>query len=226
MMKKNREEIYHFSDDKPFENKKVKEVFNDIYQNNLWHISEKRESVSGIGSSLEQTKEIIKVLPFVLKKYKINSILDIPCGDFNWMQNIDFSKTKYIGGDIVSEIIIANNGKHKPENINFTELNLIEDRLPKVDLIFCRDCLVHLSFKDILDSIENIKASGSRYLMTTTFTEQSSNKDINTGGWRPLNLELEPFHFPKPVYLLNEKCMEMDGLFKDKSLGLWEIENL
>jgi len=225
-MKKNREDHYHFADDKPHEGKNVSEVFSDIYKSNLWHISEKRESVSGIGSSLEQTREIIKTLPFLFKKYQIKSILDVPCGDFNWMQNIDFSKMTYIGGDIVSKIVDDNNEKISSGNISFQQINLIEDQIPKADLIFCRDCLVHLSFDDVLSSIENIKASGSKYLMTTTFTGQQSNKDIHTGGWRPLNLQLAPFNFPEPVYILNEKCTEMDGLFKDKSLGLWEIEKL
>ena len=222
----NREDIYHFADDKPFEGKKVTEVFSDIYKNNLWHISEKRESFSGIGSSLEQTREIIKNLPLVFQKFSINSMLDIPCGDFNWMQNIDLSKMKYTGADIVKEIVHTNNVKHNAQNINFIQLNLIEDPLPKVDLIFCRDCLVHFSFSDFLSSIENIKKSGSKYLMTTTFTNQRSNKDIHTGGWRPLNLKLAPFNFPHPTYLLNEKCTEMDGLFSDKSLGIWNIADL
>ena len=225
-MKKNREDIYHFADDKPHENKNVSEVFNSIYKSNLWHISDERESVSGIGSSMEQTQEIIKNLPSLFQNHDINSILDIPCGDFNWMQNIDFSEMKYIGGDIVLEIVNANNNKYASEDISFFNVNLIEDELPKVDLVFCRDCLVHLSFDDILKSVEKIKKSGSKYLMTTTFTEQQSNKDIHTGGWRPLNFQLHPFNFPKPTYTLDEKCTEMDGLFKDKSLGLWEISTL
>jgi len=225
-MKKNRESHYHYADDKPFEGKNVSKIFIDIYKSKLWNTAEQRESVSGIGSSLQQTKEIIQTLPSVFKKYSINSMLDIPCGDFNWMENINFSKTTYIGGDIVSEIVDDNNEKYSSRNIRFKQINLIEDELPKVNLIFCRDCLVHLSFDDVLKSIENIKNSSSIYLMTTTFTRQQSNKDIHTGGWRPLNLQLEPFNFPKPVYLLNEKCTEMDGLFKDTSLGLWEISKL
>ena len=95
-MKKNREDKYHFSDDKPYEGKNASEVFNEIYKSNLWHISEKRESVSGIGSSLEQTREIINTLPSILKKFEIRSMLDLPCGDFNWMRNIGFSKISYI----------------------------------------------------------------------------------------------------------------------------------
>ncbi len=225
-MQKNREDIYHFADDKPFEGKKVSEIFNKIYQSNLWHIAEKRESVSGIGSSLKQTREIVENLPSVLRNFNIQTMLDIPCGDFNWMQNIDLSKIKYAGADIVEEIIKTNIEKFKNANNSFLQLNLIKDQIPKVDLIFCRDCFVHFSFKNIFKSIQNIKKSSSKYLMTTTFTNQQSNKDIHTGGWRPLNFELPPFNFPKPIYLLNEKCTEMERLFDDKSLGLWKISDL
>ena len=56
-----------------------KDIFQNIYFNNRWGDS---SSLSGTGSNLEQTTNIIKELPSIFKKYKINSILDIPCGDF------------------------------------------------------------------------------------------------------------------------------------------------
>jgi hypothetical protein len=59
--------------------------------------------------------------------------------------------------------------------------------------------------------------------MTTTFPECDENKNITTGDWRIINLELSPFNFPKPLYLLNENCTEGEGTYKDKSLGLWEV---
>ena len=72
-------------------------------------------------------------------------------------------------------------------------------------------------------ALENIKRSGSKYFMTTTFPGEETNANIDTGGWRPLNLEKPPFQFPPPLYLLNEQCTEMDGAFADKSMGVWEV---
>jgi len=199
------------------------ETFKQIYQTNLWNGA---GSVSGNGSNFIQTAEIARYLPILIKEYKIETILDLPCGDFNWMSMIDLDIKEYIGADIVEDIIIKNQQTYDHKKYRFLNLDLTMDDLPKVDLIFCRDCLVHFSYEDIDLAFKNIKRSGSKYILTTTFTGFPFNHDIVTGDWRPLNLELSPFNLPEPIRVLNEKCTEGDGEFADKSLGLWLIENL
>ena len=61
----------------------VKETFTEIYTENLWASA---ESKSGTGSELRNTEVLRQELSVLLKKYKIQSMLDIPCGDFNWMK--------------------------------------------------------------------------------------------------------------------------------------------
>jgi len=222
-METNRENVFDYADDEQFKGKTAPEIFTGIFKENIW---KNEESVSGLGSSLEQTSEIIKLLPGVLTKYNIKSILDIPCGDFNWMQQINLDGIFYTGADIVKELIDTNNQKYAADYRRFLHLNLIEDEFEEFDLVFCRDCLVHLSFEDIFSSLKNIKRSSSKYFITTTFTGQKENKNIHTGGWRPLNFQKAPFNFPEPLYLLNEKCTEADGMFTDKSLGLWKVEDI
>jgi hypothetical protein len=197
------------------------DTFKQIYQTNLWNGV---GSVSGNGSNLIQTMEIARHLPILIKEYKIKTILDIPCGDFNWMSRIDLDINEYIGADIVEDIIIKNLQTYDHKKYRFLNLDLTRDDLPKVDLIFCRDCLVHFSYEDIYLAFKNIKKCGCKYILTTTFTGFPSNHDIVTGDWRPLNLELSPFNLPEPIEVLNEKCTEGDGEFADKSLGLWLIE--
>ncbi|EIJ81319.1 hypothetical protein PB1_00190 [Bacillus methanolicus PB1] len=63
----------------------MKNIFSFIYNRNIWGSS---ESVSGPGSSIAQTKTIIQELPILIKKLQIRKILDAPCGDFNWMKEI------------------------------------------------------------------------------------------------------------------------------------------
>lgn len=217
----NRENLYDYADDSQFFGKSNVEIFNEIYEKNIWTDP---ESVSGIGSSLIQTQEIIYQLPILLKKFQIQTMLDIPCGDFNWMSKINFGEMKYVGADLVEKVVC--NNQQNFADLDFILLDLINDKIGKYDLIFCRDCFVHFSFEDIFSSLENIKNSGSTYLLTTTFPKQEINKPIKTGGWRPLNFNLSPFNFPEPIYLINEKCTEMNGEFADKSLGLWEISKL
>jgi hypothetical protein len=209
--------------------KNTEQVFTEFYKSNFW---EGKESVSGAGSSAQATKIIIKEFPSLFNDLNISTILDIPCGDFNWMKNIDMKKVRYIGADIVKEMIHKNTEKYKKKNISFQNLNLINEKLPKVDLILVRDGLVHFSFKDIFSSLKNICDSESKYLLTTTFTEREYNKDIETGNWSPLNLQAAPFLLPKPIRIINEGlCLtEGDGVnkhpYKDKSLGLWKIDDI
>ena len=77
-------------------------------------------------------------------------------------------------------------------------LDCTRDPLPAADLLFCRDCLVHLSFADIRRTLANLQASDISCLLTTTFPGAEANEDIVTGDWRVLDLERAPFHLPPP----------------------------
>ena len=198
----------------------LKEVFTNIYESNLWT---SKESRSGLGSELKSTEVIRRELPELFKKFKIESVLDIPCGDFNWIQHVDMNNVDYIGADIVDKMIESNNITFP--NIDFRVLDLTESELPKVDLIFVRDLLGHFNYQNVNKALQNIIKSGSKYLLTTSFTRWHYNVDIQNGGWRPINLMLQPFSL-KPIYLINEDCFEGDGQYNDKCLLLFEIKRL
>lgn len=200
-----------------------KDIFTDIYLNNKWG---DKHSLSGTGSNLNQTKIILKEIENMIGNYQIKTILDIPCGDFYWMKEFDFQGLNYIGADIVSELVNDNIKKYKRSNINFQIIDLLVDNIPDSDLIFCRDCLVHFSFKDIFKALNNIKNTNSKYLMTTNFIERNHNEDIPTGSWRTINLCKPPFNFPKPSLIILEKCTEADNQFSDKALFLWELSQI
>jgi hypothetical protein len=200
-------------------------VFTQIYRSKKWG-GKDADSVSGPGSDIRQTAVITKEFPSIFSNFSISTMLDVPCGDFHWMKNVDLSAIDYTGADIVDALIGKNTEQFINSNRRFKKLNIIEDKLPKLDLVFCRDCLVHFSFADIFHALHNICNSQSEYLLTTTFTERENNRDIETGKWRPLNLERAPFMLPKPLYKLNEGCTEAGGAFKDKTLCLWRISDI
>lgn len=185
-----------------------------------------RESVSGPGSDLSQTAAVREALPGVLKDIGARSMLDAPCGDFFWMKEARLDLDRYIGADIVAAIIARNNQTHDDAKREFRMLDITRDALPKVDLIFCRDCLVHLPYAAIFSAVRNFKRCGARYLLTTTFTARTENHDIPAGFWRPLNLQATPFNFSAPEKLIDERCTEDGGKYPDKSMGLWKIANL
>jgi 2-polyprenyl-3-methyl-5-hydroxy-6-metoxy-1,4-benzoquinol methylase len=173
--------------------KSTEDVFTDIFKGNAW---KGKDSVSGRGSDVDQTRIIASEIPALLNALNISTMLDIPCGDFHWMNSVDLNNIDYTGADIVKELIQKNSAKYARHGIRFKYLNLIKDKLPKVDLIFCRDCLVHLSFADIGLALENVCNSQSEYFLTTTFVDRKDNRDILTGRWRAINLELAPFFPP------------------------------
>ena len=188
--------------------------------------NQKQESVSGPGSSLVQTSEIRRRLPVLFASLDIDSMLDAPCGDLNWMRHVDLRLEKYVGIDIVPSIIEQNRRQFENRNRKFYVSDMTNDFLPRCTLVFCRDCLVHFSFEEIWATLRNFYNSGAEYLLTTTFPNRQSNYDIQTGDWRPLNFQLEPFNFPAPLRLINEHCTEGNGKFSDKSLGLWKLSDI
>ena len=199
----------------------AEERFRHIYDTNHW---DEAESVSGPGSTMEETEPIRRALPTLLAELGAASLLDLPCGDFHWMQHTDLSGIDYIGGDLVGELIERNRAQHARDGVAFRKLDLVHDTLPAVDAVLCRDCLVHLSFADAQAALANIARSGAKWLLTTSFPGVTRNDDIVTGQWRPINLMLSPFNLPESKKVITENCTETE--FADKTLSLWAVESL
>ena len=193
----------------------LKKIFTSHYLNNIWG---SEESVSGLGSTLEYTSHIREEIPKLLEFYKIKVLLDAPCGDYNWFQTLNRpADVKYIGGDIVEELVIQNQIKYSNSNTKFIHLDITSNPLPPADLWLCRDCLFHFSYEDIFKTISNFLKSDIKYILTSIHTECTQNTDISTGDARQLNLELFPFLFPKPILYMKDW---IPG-FTVRSLGLW-----
>ena len=195
-------------------NTEIGKVFESIFSRNAWGGT---ESASGDGSSMASTEAIRAATPEIIKEFKIRSVLDIPCGDFNWMRTLEIEN--YIGADIVLPMIESLRAKY-PEK-HFEYLDVTSDLLPRADLVLCRDCLVHLPYADIFKAVNNIIDSGALYLLATTFPQHTKNEDPHDlGRWRQLNLQAAPFNFPTPAKMISENTTS------NKYLGLWETINL
>lgn len=210
--------LYHLR----YRGRSTSDIFVDIYRRNHWRDA---DTVSGPGSTFEQTTALRAALSELCSRLGIESVLDVPCGDFHWMSAVELDVESYVGMDIVPEIIAANRERYAKPGRSFAVGDLTQSDLPRADLVFCRDCLVHLSFDDIERAIQRIKASSSTYLLTTSF-HGHSNRDINTGNWRPVNLQKAPFHFPAPLEVIDERCSEADGRYADKVLLLFRVSDL
>lgn len=200
---------------------RTEKIFTRIYAKSSWG---DHESKSGAGSGIARTESLRPALTRLALDLKIRSLLDLPCGDFNWMRHTDLTGIDYTGIDIVQPLIERNQVMYARPGRRFLRLDMLCDTLPRADLVLCRDGLVHLSFGDIARALRRLHDSGSQYLLVTTFTAHPRNREIATGGWRPLNLDVGPFYFPPPICRLTD-CPQ-DGSYPDKALVLYGFSML
>lgn len=194
----------------------TREIFSRIHRDNAWGNA---ESVSGVGSTLAYTESLRAELPALLRRLEVRTLLDLPCGDFNWLRHVELGIERYIGGDIVTALVERLRRESAGPGREFQVLDLISDRLPAADALFCRDCLVHLSNRDALAALVNIRRGEIQWLIATTFPQVSKNRDIATGQFRPVNLCLPPFNLPPPA----ESIRDAGAGHPDRWLGVWRI---
>jgi hypothetical protein len=181
------------------------QIFSEIY--NAWSRSENmywgsKESASGWGSNLDYTANLRQHVAQLFKDFSIKSIYDAPCGDFNWMRFvIQESNITYYGADIVPAIIDRIQKTYGTPKVSFKCADITLDEFPKVDLWLCRDCLIHLSNRDINLALRNFLASGTPLVLMTTNSNiaEFENVDIRTGGYRRVDLFSAPYFFPQEV---------------------------
>jgi hypothetical protein len=195
----------------------LEERFSKIYEIDYWGNATK----SGAGSTLASTENLRKQLPKLFEQFKIKTVFDGPCGDFNWMQLvIKETAIDYIGGDIVSAIVEENQKRYSSDKAKFIKVDLTKDSLPIADLMICRDCLFHLSYEDSKLVLENYLKSNIPYLLTTSYKNDNTfkNKDILTGHFRVIDLFSSPYQFPKDTLYEIEDWLEPES---PRSMYLW-----
>jgi hypothetical protein len=209
-----------------------KEVFSSIYTNYGFGSTESR---SGPGSTLDETKNLREKIVKLVDRYEIKSVLDIPCGDFNWMKEIVHHFKHYTGGDIVEDCINTNQSLYGKDEISFINFDLVNDEFPRHDLLLVRDVVGHFPIDDGLQIVKNIINSNCKYLLSTTwynindenYFRLHENRTIDYGRFYPVNLMSTPFNFPKPIEIIEEDVfVENYDLGVRKVLALWKIEDL
>jgi SAM-dependent methyltransferase len=194
-------------------------VFSKIYASQAWG---SEESGSGTGSELRATENIRVKLPEILRRIAAGSFLDAPCGDWNWMQHVDLPVERYYGFDIVPTVIAENRHRFARPGVEFEVRDLTKDALPKVDIVMCRDCLVHLAYADIRAVLANLKRTGAAYILVNTYPQATSNTDQFTGAnWRQLDMTRPPFSFPPPI-----EAFPDGGEVDPNLMGLWRLQEL
>ena len=199
----------------------MKDIFENIILNNVWKIGG-IDTPCGQGSTVEYTENLRSELSNFLIRNNIVSMLDAPCGDFNWMSKISFPDNfKYIGGDISDTLI--NQNKENYKDVNFSVFDITTDTFPEVDLLLCRDCLIHFSFSDIDKFFKNLINSKVKFILLTNHRKDRYNsKDITTGDCRPINFTRAPYNFNSPIDVIHDTY----GNFIERDLCLWSVNTI
>jgi SAM-dependent methyltransferase len=215
-----------------------KDIFSNIYDN---HGFGSLESRSGPGSTLDETQKLRESIKKIIKDKNIKSVVDIPCGDFNWMKEIVFNFESYIGGDIVKKAIEENNERYSNSRIKFIEFDIVNDEIPNGDLLIVRDIIGHFPIEDGVKILKNILNSKCKYLLSTTWAKKigndwfpcekndvhRENEGVDYGRFYPVNLMSNPFNLPNAEIYLEEDVM-VDNFENGnrKTLALWDLDKI
>lgn len=197
----------------------LSEKFSTIYKSGHWQNGDRSMPLSGQGSTLDATLQLRARLPAILRDLGVKTVLDIGCGDFTWMSQVDLGDISYIGTDIVPSVIAANTAKYQSARKSFVLANAVSDLLPKADAVICREVLFHLSFSDAKALLRNALDTGASHFFLTTDDSTGFNSDIHSGDYRFVNLKVSPFRFPAPRVSIPE-------IVEGRFLCLWSREEI
>jgi SAM-dependent methyltransferase len=167
-------------------------TFNRIYAEGTWGRDVAGKGTSGTGSTLEITREYRAYLEDFIKTHNIKSVVDAGCGDWTFSSAIDWNGASYLGVDIASDVIATVRAKHEKANIKF-QVGDITDDLPAADLLISKDVLQHLSNELVHNFIENNLRKGKYKWVILTNDRGNRNSDVESGGYRAIDLSAPPF---------------------------------
>lgn len=188
-----------------------KHRFTRVYLKNSWRDPETRSgpgSVRGSGCVVSA----IEALELAVRDFGVQTIGDVACGDFNWMPEFlqNHPDIHYHGYDVV-DLIVGDNTKRFPY-IPFSVLDVSKHPPGKFDLILCKDLFNHLRFADVQNALQNIKKSGSTYLLASN-NFGCLNEELArpiAGMSRMLDITRAPLNYPQPIW-------------RTHYLGLWRL---
>ncbi|MGJ4731483.1 class I SAM-dependent methyltransferase [Leptospira levettii] len=166
-------------------------AFEKVYDEKKWGDG------SGIGSKPENAGPYLKLLQEYLNDPKYKTIVDLGCGDWKLMETMVIPEGKnYVGYDLVSALIDQNSKKYSKKNIKFLVIRQLSDlQLVSADLLIVKDVLHHWPIAHINYFLKEILPNYRFALITNDYNLYALNHDIDFAGFRPINLQKDPF-FP------------------------------
>jgi SAM-dependent methyltransferase len=173
----------------------TEELFTNIYEQGVWG----GVDYSGGGAEFKNSQKYIAFLQKFLRKKKIQTVVDVGCGDWQISKYIDWHSIQYLGCDVVAHLVDKNQQRFGSPSVQFIHANAMEIDLPEADLLICKDVLQHLPHAEIKKFLMQLPKF-KHCLITNDVdpaTMSSDNVDIAKDSYPPyrtLDLTKPPFN--------------------------------
>jgi SAM-dependent methyltransferase len=166
-------------------------VFEHIYRNDLWH------GGSGPGSLPRVNRPYVRFLQSFLRYNRVQTVVDLGCGDWQFSRRIDWGEVRYLGLDVVPHVLERNRRRYGSATLEFGISPADAGDVPAADLLIVKDVFQHLSNAAVRAYVRVFPKF--KYVLVTNCIQKSRhlmNTDIADGGFRPVDLRLAPFSLP------------------------------
>ena len=200
------------------------------------NFTSRRTSLSGPGSTAEATVGVRAALPFLLSLLGLKTIVDVPCGDFNFLREVLASPASplglsYTGGDIVRSLVhelqhtFGGRQHARGLHLRFVPFDLATQVLWPADLVLVRDVLFHFDAERVLTVLRHVNQSGGRFFMSTSFPAHASSvvaRKFKPGrgfkSYASWDLSAKPFSLGPPILAIGD-----DGQAPGRIMALWRL---
>mmetsp|Transcript_121334 Transcript_121334/g.387810 ORF Transcript_121334/g.387810 Transcript_121334/m.387810 type:complete len:291 (-) Transcript_121334:9-881(-) len=186
----------------------LEDTFTKIYATDAWGKG------SGAGSVPVHCLEWINFVRRFIKEHKVQTVVDLGCGDWQFSPYIYHDLgVEYTGYDVVLPVIEENRARWGEQGYAFEHLEFSThvSEIRDAELYIVKDVLQHWSSARVTRFLEEILSSKPRLrfvlLCNCAEPEDWPEDDIGDGGWRPLLAARPPLKAFEPEVLLRFRSL-------------------
>lgn len=197
--------------------------FDRIYNEGSWLRGDSESLGSGTGSTIVGNVAFVERLSELISEYDVRSIVDVGCGDFEFMNGVDLGDAAYHGWDVSATAIdLARRQPISGEvNVEFS-VSGADQQYEPADLLVVKDVLQHLPLEAglrIVSQLHKYKIA----VLVNDFDETMRNEDTDfstglpmvPGGYRSIDVRRAPFNLTcEHMLLLHRERPIMEGARK------------
>lgn len=195
----------------------MENIFTKIYESKKWgnNNSDNYSGSSGYGSSIEYNKKYIEIVKKIINDNKINSVVDLGCGDFRIGRLLyDDLNVSYTGYDVYKKIIDYHTSQYSQPKYTFKHLDFYtnKENIVQADMCILKDVIQHWATEQIyvfMDYLLESKKFKYILLVNCCYQEVNDESCSHVGGWRQLTCNLLPLKKYNAVKIANYNTKEI-----------------